>query len=46
MSPQEFKEGNEREHRGSKFKKDLPPLKVEDERLRVKFKWMKDQWCK
>ena len=44
MSSQEFKEKNEREHRGSKSKKDLPPLRVDVERLRVKFKWMKDQW--
>ena len=46
MSSQEFKEENEREHRGSKSKKDLPPLRVDVERLRVKFKWMKDQWRK
>ena len=42
ISSQEFKEENEREHRGSKSKKDLPPLSVDVERLRVKFKWMKD----
>ena len=46
LSSQEFKEENEREHCGSKSKKDLPPLRVNVERLRVKFKWMKDQWCK
>ena len=46
LSSQEFKEENEREHRGSKSKKDLPPLRVDVERLRVKFKWMKDQWRK
>ena len=27
MSSQEFKEENEREHSGSKSKKDLPPLR-------------------
>ena len=41
LSSQEFKEENEREHHGSKSKKDLPPLRVDVERLRVKFKWMK-----
>ena len=44
MSSQEFKEENEREHRGYKSKRDLPPLRVDVERLRVKFKWMKVQW--
>ena len=46
MSSQEFKEENEREHRGSRSKKDFPPLRVEVERLRVKVKWIKDQWRK
>lgn len=45
MSSQEFKEENERECHGSKSNKDLPPLRVDVERLGVKFKWMKDQWC-
>jgi len=45
MSTEEFKEENEREHR-SKSKKDLIPLKIDVEKLRNKFKWMKDQWRK
>ena len=46
MSSQEFKEENEREHRGYKSKRDLPALRVDVERLRVRFKWMKVQWRK
>ena len=46
MSSQELKEENEREHRGYKSKWDLPHLRVDVERLRVKFKWMKGQWRK
>ena len=46
MSTEEFLEENEREHRGSKSKKDLTPLKIDVEKLRNKFKWMKDQWRK
>lgn len=47
MSTEEFKEENEQEHRGaSKSKKDLTPLKFDVEKLRNKFKWMKDQWRK
>ena len=44
MSSEEFKEENEREHAGSKSKKDLTPLKIDVEKLRNKFKWLKDQW--
>lgn len=46
MSSEEFKKENDREHCGSKSKKDLTPLRVDVERLWVKFKWMKDQWHK
>ena len=38
MSSEEFKEENEREHRGCKSKKDLIPLKIDVDKLRVKFK--------
>ena len=44
MSSEEFKEENEREHNTSKSRKDLTPLRIDVEKLRIKFKWMKDQW--
>ena len=44
VSSEEFKEENEREHVSSKSKKDLTPLKIDVEKLRNKFKWLKDQW--
>lgn len=44
MSSEEFKEENDREHRESKSKKVLTHLRIDVEKLRVKFKWMKDQW--
>lgn len=33
-----------KEHSGSKSTKGLTPLKTDVEKLRNKFKWMKDQW--
>lgn len=39
---EEFKEENDREYCGFKSKKDLIFLRVDVERFRVKFKWMKD----
>ena len=46
MSEEDFIEENRRERRSSKSKKELSPLNIEAERLRIKFKWMKDQWRK
>ena len=37
VSSEEFKEENDREHVGSKSKKDLTPLKIDVEKLRNKF---------
>ena len=42
MSGEDFIEENRRECRSSKSKKELSPLNIEAERLRIKFKWMKD----
>ena len=46
ISSEEFKEENDREHRQSKSKKALTHLRIDVEKLRVKFKWIKDQWRK
>jgi hypothetical protein len=46
MSGEDFKEENLSEHRSSKSKKELLPLNIDAEKLRIKFKWMKDQWRK
>ena len=46
MSGEDFIKENQREHRSSKSKKELLPLNIEAEKLRIKFKWMKDQWRK
>ena len=46
ISSEEFKEENDREHRQSKSKKALTHLRIDLEKLRVKFKWIKDQWRK
>ena len=46
MTGEDFMEENRRERRLSKSHKELLPLNIEVERLRIKFKWMKDQWRK
>ena len=46
MSGEDFIKENQGEHRSSKSKKELLPLNIEAEKLRIKFKWMKDQWRK
>lgn len=44
MSGADFKEENQREIRSSKSKKGLLPLSIDADKLRTKFKWLKDQW--
>ena len=45
MSGEDFIEESRRERRSSKSKKELP-LNIGADRLRIKYKWMKDQWRK
>ena len=46
LSSQEFKEQNEHERRKSKRKRNDTPLDITAGRLRVKYKWLRNQWRK
>ncbi|CAB4032015.1 Hypothetical predicted protein [Paramuricea clavata] len=46
MLGEDFKDESLREHCSSKSRNELLPLNIDAEKLRIKFKWMKDQWRK